>query len=280
MKINVNSRRLRYAAIALCALAMAAIAHANPRDIQCPTGCEWRNPGADKYVGTTDAAIDRLQAIPASARAALKAKLNLSAAAKLRAAEAHVLLTHHHIASPDGRKWMAQDMNGGNGQIAWGPMTRATWSKDQMERALVFCAEGYCVAWYSVCRNVSRITPIDPATPTAPSTPAAPPTEPAPPARWDTTAKLSDAPLVPMLDAPEVPMLSSDVPVVVALPVYNPPSPVLPVLPDLPMMPASAGMVAPIPEPSTYALMGLGLLAVGWVARRSRSLHPRAWRRG
>jgi hypothetical protein len=50
-------------------------------------------------------------------------------------------------------------MHFGSRGVVCGTLTRAKWAATHVERAVVFCAAGECLAWPSVCGNLFRITP-------------------------------------------------------------------------------------------------------------------------
>lgn len=129
-------------------------AQAAPRDTRPADGaCEWRNPGSDKYMLPLDAAVDRLTIIPAATREKLKARLRDPR--KHLAADDHIVVTAAGAQGVAGQ-YSLWDMNGGAGQVCWGAVTTRTWQPTHAERAMVFCEDGHCLAYYSVCRNISR----------------------------------------------------------------------------------------------------------------------------
>ncbi len=169
---NAFNRRVKLAFalfIAICAFFSGGDSHARQADKRPVDGaCEWSNPGSQKYMLPLDQAVDRLTTIPVDVRSKLKARL--ADPKKHLSADDHVLIGNQSI---DGQKgqWTMWDMNGGMGQICWGEVTRKSWKQERTERAMVFCESGYCLAYYSVCRNVSRAILVNPAKPLEPFKP-------------------------------------------------------------------------------------------------------------
>jgi hypothetical protein len=259
-------------ALAICAALPCAAA---PRDTRPADGaCEWRNPGSDRYMLPLDAAVDRLDTIPAESREKLQSRL--------RDPRKHVNADDHILVTAAGAQGVAGtyslwDMNGGNGGVCWGEVTTRTWRPEHAERALVFCEDGHCIAYYSVCRNISRAVPIA--------------------RRLAATAPMIDADL----SDPDVALSFDSQPrrfALTAIPgdsdgtVLDTSGPVgatweslwwgtlpqrysggSPFAMDLfvPEVPTGEwSPVAPVPEPSAYAMMLLGLGLVAWMARRRR----------
>lgn len=114
--------------------------------------CEWSNPGGDKYMLPLAAAVDKLTYIPEPTRVLLKNRLDSNK--KHLEADDHILMTSSSVTGTLGT-WAISNMNGGNGKICWGPVTTKTWGPEHSERALVFCENGWCLAYFSVCRNIA-----------------------------------------------------------------------------------------------------------------------------
>lgn len=167
-----TTRSARYAALALAALATWALstcAEAMPGDRRPADGmCEWRAPGSDRYMQPLGQAVDRLTYIPADVRATLKQRL--ADPRKHVNADDHILMTAASVVGEAGQ-WLVRDMNAGRGQVCWGEVTRATWQPGQAERALVFCEQGWCVAYFSVCRNIATAVLVQPRAPITPDVP-------------------------------------------------------------------------------------------------------------
>lgn len=254
--------------LVLLALAAAsASAWSAPRDTRPANGeCEWRNPGAQKYMLPLSAALDRLNMIPADTRSKLKARLESN---KVQTADDHILITSKGVTGTVG-EYSLYDMNGGQGQVCWGEVTAKTWNPEHAERALVFCEDGHCIAYYSVCRNISRAILVKRnETPPAPMQRAQMPDMPAD-TTWEREQLDIQLDLIPVLALKEAPVEFSWRMAWEPLPQdrvrFAFPVPGLPV----------ESVVAPVPEPSVYALMLLGLGLVGWMARRRKAESVRA----
>lgn len=114
--------------------------------------CEWSNPGGDKYMLPLAAAVGKLTYIPEPTRNLLKQRLDSNK--KHLEADDHILMTSSSVTGTLGT-WAISNMNGGNGKVCWGPVTTKTWKPEHSERALIFCENGWCLAYFSVCRNIA-----------------------------------------------------------------------------------------------------------------------------
>ncbi len=154
--------------------------------------CTWNSPGDDPYRGpvaaSVAAAVDRY-GLPVQVKAELIRK------ARLLQPDAVIVITRDGISSADGTATDLRDMHYGKGRVCAGPVVRSRWRDDQAETALVYCAQGQCIAVPTICGNVARIT----------WTPAASPREPAFRA-WHGAPGQGDlySPIPPLLPAPQV----------------------------------------------------------------------------
>jgi hypothetical protein len=113
--------------------------------------CSWDHPGSDRYTGNIPAAI-AAYGFPVATQQALVA------AFEARQFDDRVIITRDEIR---GRKVYDPEiraMHFGSRGIVCRTTTRARWPADHVERALVFCAQGECLAWPSVCGNLFRIS--------------------------------------------------------------------------------------------------------------------------
>jgi hypothetical protein len=130
--------------IAATALALAAAAQA--------TACDWTDRGHDPYRGTMTAAVERYADIPAPTRRALAARMEQQRYDQV------VAIRRDGV---DGYADM-RDMHWGAGRICRGPVVKTRWTASDEEIGLVYCEAGHCLIVPTVCRNVSRITPLPP----------------------------------------------------------------------------------------------------------------------
>lgn len=114
--------------------------------------CSWDRPGADPYMGTTQAAIMAMVQIPEPTRRTLVAMADRK--------DRHLYATDHVVISRDAIEgdrfaWRSEIayMSGGDKGRICKTVTRTKWNPNVQHRALVFCADGWCVAEPSVCRN-------------------------------------------------------------------------------------------------------------------------------
>lgn len=121
--------------------------------------CDWSQPGLHKYEGTARAAIMAYAEIPKQIRLVLVAR----AEAQVSDYDDVVTIDRNSIT---GKFEYASELKymhfGRNGKIC-GAVTRDSWTPEHIERAMVFCAGGYCVARPEVCGNWSMVTRIEPA---------------------------------------------------------------------------------------------------------------------
>jgi hypothetical protein len=225
--------------------------------------CSWDRPGADPYMGDIEAAVDRYRDIPPEVRAKLKAKM------RTRAYDDIATITRDKIegkGGPAGKQTYSnlRDMHFGKGRICR-EVTRSKWKPDAVERGLVYCEGEHCLIVPTVCRNVSRVTPDE----LNPEPKAGEDEDPPPTAMGanvlggqrfvDITDPLPARPLSVEPPAGELPIETAQ----------GPPTP-----PDVPRDrfsdPVPPTPPTPIPEPSTWALMGLGVALVGAATRRRR----------
>lgn len=215
------------------------------------TDCTWDAPGADPYRGTPRAAIMAMSSIPEPARRQLVAKAEASKFDDV------VMIRRDSIAGKHQYSPELSNMAFGKRGRVCESVTRAGWATGHVERAMVFCADSYCVARPQICNNWSMVSRIAPA-----------PVAVAPPAEAMSGgggAPISGPVAYPVAAASpsfedEVypprtvywPIFPSYVwPPVMWAPVYSPPVYVAPAIPT-------------IPEPGGLALMMLGLAAVAW----------------
>jgi hypothetical protein len=232
--------------------------------------CSWDRQGHDAYTGQVPAAVDRYTDIPALTRAKLRLRM------ERRTYEDVAVITRDSIEGAQ-RYANLRDMHFGKGQIC-SSVTRDKWKPQTQERGLVYCEDGHCIIVPTVCRNVSRVTPIGPAViPRKPGQPedSAPPggdtasysSEPLPGSFQSmlsfSRARFGDLP--PAADAPTEGDGPSDYFADLS---FHHSAPILPPfaasLRWVDSMPrgSSTATAAPIPEPNTWSLLLIGLGAV------------------
>jgi PEP-CTERM motif len=206
--------------------------------------CSWDAPGADRYTGTLASAVESYADISATARRELVRKIDRHEFDDM------VAITRDDIAGQRKYSAVITGMHFGSKGKVCATVTRNKWSPDAVEGGLVYCAEEHCILVPAVCGNVSRVTRL--ASPAAPTTPFDP-TGPLPaetfesgtlptPAGADVTRADVGAAASAVVTFGSV----TYVPYAVAV---------------------SADVVAAVPEPSTYALMLAGLLALVYARR-------------
>jgi hypothetical protein len=113
--------------------------------------CSWDHPGSDRYTGNIPAAI-AAYGFPVATQQALVA------AFEARQFDDRVIITREEIRGQKVYDPEIRAMHFGSRGIVCRTTTRARWPADHVERALVFCAHGECLAWPSVCGNLFRIS--------------------------------------------------------------------------------------------------------------------------
>lgn len=224
--------------------------------------CSWDRPGADPYMGSVEAAVDRYRDIPMDVRDRLKAKM------RVRAYDDIATITRDKILGKRSYSNL-RDMHFGNGRICR-EVTRTKWLPEALERGLVYCEGEHCLIIPTVCRNVSRVTPDTLDIETA----AGPPEEPIDPPSSagssllgsqrfiDETGPLATQRL--LLEPPPEGELSFEAP---QAGIEIPPGPPRERLPEPPTLVPPP----PVNEPATWVMLAAGLLFIGRVVRRRRA---------
>ena len=263
--------------------------------------CSWDRPGVDPYVGEIEAAVDRYRDIPSEVRARLKEKM------RKRAYDDIATITRDTI---EGRQRYSnlRDMHFGQGRICR-EVTRAKWGPRAIERGLVYCEGEHCLIVPTVCRNVSRVTPDLLDVQTAHGREDPPESTPAAGTKMLTGQRFVDGsdpvqaralaaaepPPADGSDPLPAPPLAGEPPLVDGSPPLQaralagesspeegrlrpPTSATVPgrLNPSVDWTPTPLAPVTPVPEPSTWTLMALGMGLVGTAARRRRQAVARA----
>lgn len=113
--------------------------------------CSWANPAADPFMGSIPRAVDSYKDIPAEVRVALQQKMNQ------RKFDDIVVIKRDYIQGNHYAYSNLRDMHFGTNRMCR-EVSRKKWNSSMQERALVYCEKEYCVAVPTVCRNVSRVT--------------------------------------------------------------------------------------------------------------------------
>lgn len=133
-------------------LVLATLLAAAPATVPA---CSWDHPGVNPFMGDVVAAVDRYADIPADVRQRLKARM-----AK-RDYDEIAVITRDGISGRAQYDAAIREMHFGTGQICK-TVTRSRWTADWKERGLVYCEANHCIIVPTVCRNVSRISRLDP----------------------------------------------------------------------------------------------------------------------
>ncbi|MGV7206715.1 MHFG family PEP-CTERM protein [Oxalobacteraceae bacterium A2-2] len=118
------------------------------------SSCSWDNPGANRYRGTAQAAIDRYADIPERVRATLKRRMEENQP------DDRVAITRDAIAGRNRYAPEIRDMHFGAASVCH-TVTRSQWSASRSEPAAVYCVGEHCILVPRICGNVSRITRIE-----------------------------------------------------------------------------------------------------------------------
>ena len=223
--------------------------------------CSWAEPGADSYTGTFADAVDSYQDMSVQTRATLKAKLDA------RRYDDVVLIKRDAIVSDQdaGRSYGAEitGMHFGAGRTC-AQVDRSAWSAQHQERGYVYCADGHCIVVPTVCRNISRIAMqqggIDLGGADVQIGGGGPSYADIAGGRGFANTTPLDAPMVRYVEHKTDSFVVRNT-THLHFDFAGPPRSWLP-------PPVGGGHVTPVPEPSTWAMFGLGLCCVAWVSRR------------
>ena len=114
--------------------------------------CSWDAPNSDRYSGLVSAAI-AAYGLPIQTQSALIAAFERREFTDSVVIDRDTIRGKSYEYAPDIRAMHF----GSRGRIC-GTVTRAGWSAEHVETALVVCALGECIAWPAVCGNVFRLT--------------------------------------------------------------------------------------------------------------------------
>lgn len=257
--------------------------------------CSWDRPGVDPYMGDVVGAVDRYQDIAVDVRARLKARM------ARRDYDDVVSIRRDSIAGRAHARYGSaiRDMHFGDNRLCRS-VSRSAWSAQMQERGLVYCDSGQCILVPTICRNVSRIaraevahehaegeTPDLVALPVAEIEPAiaAIPIDPVP----DAFTPTADVTIGSSTDGDSFAALSGggfggasgggvgsvaatvggSAHAVAAIAANSEQGSGFGQVSSTPSSPDVAAAVTPVPEPETWGLMLIGLLALGAGRRRS-----------
>ncbi|MBW8843680.1 MAG: MHFG family PEP-CTERM protein [Burkholderiales bacterium] len=116
--------------------------------------CSWDRPGVNPFMGDVVAAVDHYQDIPVATREKLKARM------KARSYDDIAVIERDGIKGKGSYAPEIRDMHFGPGAVCRS-VTRTKWTATMQERGLVYCEDGQCILVPTVCRNVSRIRRLD-----------------------------------------------------------------------------------------------------------------------
>lgn len=217
------------------------------------SAADWSKPGLNPYVLSVPDAVDNYKDIPKETRAKLKQMMQPP-----HKPTDTVLIGASTIT---GKQEYAnlRDMHWGKARtFTAGAVTRNLWSSQDTQRAFVYCADGYCIAVPFVCRNVSRIDVL--------------PVE-----------ELKNEPVVTVVTdgvSFEEASIKEQVPNTLEVGEYGYDTKYFSSIQFTPvyiykhdvnfLTKPPVFIAAPVPEPSTYALMIVGMLGVMFVAKRRR----------
>jgi hypothetical protein len=111
--------------------------------------CDWNAPGADRFTGDAEQAIDDYKDIPPDVRAVLKSRV-----AKQRYDEI-VPIARDSIGGGHYESTIT-DMHFGANKVC-GTVVRSKWQPGQQALGMVYCKGEYCIIIPTVCGNVARI---------------------------------------------------------------------------------------------------------------------------
>ena len=237
------------------------------------------------FMGDVVAAVDGYTDIPEATRSRLKARM-----AK-RDYDEIVSIGRDEIVGRAQYSSEIRQMYFGANSVC-NTVTRAKWTQKMQERGLVYCEDGQCILVPTVCRNVSRITRLAPAAAAAPAVAAPALAHATPQSQLDMDPTgagnlgggapgASGAPANPAAPGSFAqgagggfdggvpsngPSFGGNNPIGPNLggagAPFLPPGTVS-LVPGVPPLPA-------VPEPETWAMLLLGLLTLGVVARRRK----------
>ncbi len=224
--------------------------------------CSWDNPGLHPFMGNVVNAIDRYKDIPAPIRARLKERM------EARSYDEFVTIEKNGIVGQRRYEPGITEMHFGNGSICRN-VTRTKWTPAMKERGLVYCEQNHCILVPTVCRNVSRIRRVaEEAPPPQASRPEEPPADEGGGLGGGEGGGYSSSGWL-MVQARQV-----------QEPGYVTGGCGCGGMSPVPFMPPFSGGVGgpgtgpgalqPVPEPETWLMYGVGLLAVMGLARRRK----------
>jgi PEP-CTERM motif len=206
--------------------------------------CTWDAPGADRYTGTTAAAVAYYTDIPEAARRGLLRKVDRHEFDDM------VVITRDAVAGTHEYSAVITSMHFGSKGKVCSTVTRNKWSDTASEGGLVYCAEEHCILVPAVCGNVARVTRR-----AAPVAPLA--------ATGLLPAETFEQGMLPDAATAAEPEQAA---AVVFSPVVVYSSGSVPIA----YTPAGGAIAAAVPEPSTYALMLLGLASILYLKRKAK----------
>lgn len=211
--------------------------------------CDWHHPGADPYSGSKSAAVAYYSDIPAATRQRLVARMERN--------QFDQVVDIRRDSISGGFEPVIERMHFADGRVC-ATVDRSGWTAYEVQRAFVYCEDGHCLLEPFICHNVSYVrrmaeqpvAAIPPAfTFEPPAAGEAEATAPAAPHTAISTESFEAAVIPPAGYA-------------AAWPVYGGGPHFGGGFPGRPGFTPNPGAVSPVPEPSTYALMLLGLAAI------------------
>lgn len=114
--------------------------------------CNWTRPGADPYRGP-DHKIKQ-----ALANYNFPATVQIELYNKIRKLESSAVMDigRDTLTATKGTASNLRDMHWGSG-LCKGEVLRTQWPEHHVESALIYCAQGHCVAVPTVCGNIARV---------------------------------------------------------------------------------------------------------------------------